>query len=223
MDQTGPVGSNQKTEQIFQTKNIYKDSFSDSLEMKTFNFTMAKNIPSEPSEEVSLQKEPVGQPEEPEIDAAYENFIKLIDDLKDNLEIEGQDLECLGDMVSEVVSPPADRLKYYHFTKPRLKYEEYVVKRLKMTLKKLEFTPENRQKLDNLGQDDQPSDIDLMKKAAELQIKKYYHNIYSKVVEKYTKEMEGSLIFSIPAVIDALTIKRGEKQQDLQARLKKYL
>ena len=46
------------------------------------------------------------------------------------------DLESQGAVVDELIADTASRLLFYHMKKPKLQYDEYIVKRLKKIMQK---------------------------------------------------------------------------------------
>ena len=117
------------TEKVFSTAPIFDDSLANSLEQKTFNITFGFSSKQTAQEELDLTQE--------EIQVKNEEVAKFLDDLGDRAEkAANSDLESQGTVVDELIEDTASRLLFYHKKKPKLQYDEFIVKRLKKMMQK---------------------------------------------------------------------------------------
>lgn len=214
MDQTCGVIPKNNTANMFESNRIYDDSLSNSLDKKTFNFTVSKFAKDtslyDPKEEVKTDSF-----DQEATNAAFQN---CIDEAK---AIPSDNFESLGELVEEVTENAAKRLEYYQIVKPKLQYDEYTVKRLSKELNKLKLTSENWAELAEYESNHGSMDISQLAEVSKLLLEQKYYNVTVQVLETYNKTCPDApqLILDTVGKLEKCELERQQNREQHRANI----
>lgn len=209
MDQTEAIQRKTETANIFKNNRIFDDSMSDSLQRKTFNFTM--------KEKSILQEKEIPE----NLPVVNEELINQLEEVKKEVEVMAANpFENMGEEVQENAQNEAKRFEYYQAVKPSLQYDEYTVKRLAKQLTRGTIPPEQLNELENTTFENVRFTPEI-RAAYELAAEKKYLNIVAQVLDNSTPTTEDAANFlkSVLVDIEKHNVRREEDRRACQENL----